>query len=117
MKEKIKICDNHSGYEVPLIWTFAFMGCEYWCPYCGFKGGMLGSGHDVEITDKLKIRLEKYKKFSNLYLNAKKNFVCYKTEWMGKYLKPSDLPEKEKNRLRKIIDDWKYHIKIENQKD
>ena len=41
----MKICDRHDEYEVPLIWTFAFSGCEYWCPYCGNKGGMMGTGH------------------------------------------------------------------------
>ena len=60
MKE-IKICENHPEFEVPLIWTFAFNGAEYWCPYCGQNSGMLGAGEDVEETPELKERLKNIK--------------------------------------------------------
>jgi len=52
-KKEIRICDRHEK-QVPLIWTFAFPGSEYWCPYCGGNFGMLGAGEMVESTMSLK---------------------------------------------------------------
>ena len=36
--------------ENPLLWTFAFVGCELYCPSCGAAGGMLGFGKLVQLT-------------------------------------------------------------------
>jgi hypothetical protein len=51
--QKIKVCNN---CEAPLIWTFCFPYAEYFCMNCGFKGGMFGSGKDVDLTPELKLK-------------------------------------------------------------
>jgi len=108
----IIICDAHDK-EVPLIWTFAFNGAEYWCPYCGKNSGMLGAGIRVEKTPELEKELEEWKKRSSDYLDAESTFVCCELEFEGKRMKPHDLPQSEKDRCRKIIDEWKYDIEKE----
>lgn len=100
MKYEMKICSMHT-YHVPLIWTFAFRGAEWWCPYCGYTGGMLGAGRNVKITRKLTDRLEKYKEMSKEYLHAKK---------MLDYFEAPYFPEKKK--LEKIVGEYKYHKKL-----
>lgn len=112
----MKICDNHPEYKVPLIWTFAFRSCEYWCPFCGFTGGMMGSGHHVGTTYELKRRYVAYKKFSNDFLHATGVQVCVSTEWEGKQIPPDELPDHEHQRLQKIRDEWKYGVEIESVK-
>jgi hypothetical protein len=107
--EKIRICSCHEE-QVPLIWTFAFNGSEYWCPACGFNGGMLGSGTMVESTKELKNSLETWKKKAEEFLNAKSAFVCCEMEFEGKRIKPIDLPDSEKIRLRRIVNEWEYQI-------
>ena len=111
MKE-IKICENHPEFEVPLIWTFAFNGAEYWCPYCGQNSGMLGAGEDIEETPELKERLKIYKKYSKKFLHANAILVCAETKYKGEWIKPKDLPRKEIDRLAKIREDWKYEVKL-----
>ena len=61
------ICEKHLEYEVPLIFTFAFIGAEYWCPYCGNSSSMFGAGGEVEETPELIKRLNAYKKYSSEY--------------------------------------------------
>lgn len=68
--QKIKVCYNHDNYRVPLIWTFKFISCEYWCPYCGYTGGMFGSGTDVRVTPKLIKRHELYKEAAKEFLSS-----------------------------------------------
>ena len=46
----IRVCDE---CETPLIWTFAFPYCERYCLNCGAKGGMMGTGTDIEATREL----------------------------------------------------------------
>ncbi len=113
MEDEIKICYNHLDYQVPLIWTFAFVGAEYWCPYCSYIGGMFGSGENVPATTKLAKRLKAYEKFTEDYLHANAIQVCHQTKWKGKYIKPNDLPQEEKDRLEKIRGEWKYKVKME----
>ena len=112
-KKEIKICARHQDYQVPLIWTFSFPGAEYWCPYCGFRGGMFGSGMDFDETSELIKRKETYEKSSKEYLHAQGVTCCSKTKWKGKYIKPGDLPQEEKDRLEKIRDEHKYEVPIE----
>ena len=45
----IRIC----SCGTPLIWTFAFDGCERFCLNCSKIGGMLGTGDDVSATREL----------------------------------------------------------------
>jgi len=61
MSKEIRICREHEN-EIPLIWTFAFDGAEYWCPYCGQNYGMLGAGIKVEETEELKKAVKYWKK-------------------------------------------------------
>ena len=112
--EEIRICSNHSDYEVPLQWTFAFMGSEYWCPYCGADMGMLGAGEQVESTPELEKRAKIYKEKSGDFLHAKRSFYASRTKWEGEWVQPKDLPEKEKGRLAQLRKDgWKYETKAE----
>ena len=69
-EKEIKICSNHTE-QIPLIWTFAFPGAEYWCPYCGFTGGMFGSGENVPETPALLQKAKEWKKKGNF--NGRKN--------------------------------------------
>ena len=77
MGKFIKICGNHEDYPVPLIWTFAFNGSEYWCPYCGFNGGMFGTGKNVESTKGLKNRLELFEAFVESSKNRSELFEAF----------------------------------------
>lgn len=112
MKEEIRICSNHQDYEVPLIWTFSFPGSEYWCPYCGSHGGMFGTGKRVPLTDELAQRQINYKTISDDYLHAIGVRVCSGTIWKGEIIRPENLPQAEKDRLNKIVEDWKYEVRI-----
>lgn len=108
----MKICANHTDYEVPLIWTFAFPGAEYWCAYCGNSTGMLGEYEDVEETRDLLKRLKKYEKRSRKFLHANASLVADSIKYEGKRITPDDLPQEEKDKDQKIRDEWEYHIKI-----
>lgn len=48
-EKQIRVCDECGK---PFFWTFAFVGCEWYCPSCGFKGDIF-SGKDVKATPKL----------------------------------------------------------------
>ena len=52
-KKTIRVCDI---CETPLIWTFAFPYAERYCLNCGAKGGMLGTGIDVDATQELEFK-------------------------------------------------------------
>lgn len=112
--EQIRVCKHHPEYIVPLIWTFAFPGAEYWCPYCGVKGGMLGTGISVDVTPELIEAEKRYEEFSSEFLHANGIKVCYTTNWMGEQIDPNDLPQEEKDRLKSIIENWQYEVKLEN---
>lgn len=112
----MKICSNHEEYKVPLIWTFAWPYNEYWCPYCDCHEGMLGAGENVEETEELKKRLELYEKATKEYLGARSTLICSELEWKGKRIKPSELPEEEIERCKKLLDSWKLNVKIEDLK-
>ncbi len=105
----IKICACHDE-EVPLLWTFAFPGAEYWCPACGYTNGMFGAGQEVEVTMPLKRLKVQWKKRSEEFLDAMSTFSCSELEWEGKRTKPSELPQEEKDRCKKVIDNWKYEL-------
>lgn len=109
----MKICSRHRSYEVPLIYTFAWNGYEYWCPYCGCHEGMLGAGEDVEDSKELEERKKLYEKASREYLNARSTLICSETEWKGKRIKPSELPKEEIERLKKLCETWELNKKAE----
>jgi len=112
-KREVRICSDHQDYQVPLISTCSFMGAEFWCPYCGFSGGVFGAGKFVPDSEELKTRHTRYKKFSSDYLHAVGVPHCSSTLFNGQWVKPNDLPEEEIDRLIKIKKDWKYETKIE----
>ena len=107
--EEIKICSCHEE-QVPLIWTFAFNGSEYWCPACGFNGGMFGSGQRVELTKELKKSAKKWEKKAEEFLDAKSTLVCYSKEINGVEVMRKDIPKEEMDRCEKIVNEWKYEI-------
>lgn len=108
MKE-IKICYNHQDEEqTPLIWTFAFPGAEYWCPYCGGRTGMLGGGEDIESTKELEVRHRDYKKRSKKYLVANSKLFCSELLWRGKWISPRDLTPRVREKLRETAKSWEY---------
>ena len=111
----MKICSNHQDYQVPLIYTYAWNGYEYWCPYCGEHEGMLGAGMEVEETGELNKRLELYKEVTKEYLNARSTLICAETKWKGKRIKPSELPKEEIERLQKLCKTWKLDEKVEGK--
>ncbi len=108
-KKEIRICTCHDE-EVPLIWTFAFNGSEYWCPACGFNGGMFGSGTKVELTKELKKSAKEWEKKAEIFLDAKSTLVCHSKEFEGKDVLRKDLPKEEIERCQKIVSEWKYEI-------
>jgi len=108
-KEEIRICTCHDE-EVPLIWTFAFNGSEYWCPACGFNGGMFGSGTKVELTKELKKSAKVWEEKAEEFLDAKSTLVCYSKKFNGETVKREDLPKEEIERCKKIVSEWKYQI-------
>lgn len=95
----IKICSNHEEYQVPLLWTFAFRGAEFWCPFCGRSEGMLGAGEDVEETEDLIKRREIYKTRTAVYLDAIGTEICASLMYEGERISPEELPQEEKDRL------------------
>jgi hypothetical protein len=110
--KEIKVCGCDDEHQVPLIWTFAFNGAEYWCPFCGNNYGMMGAGEAVPITKEIFERGEKYKEFSKEFLDAKSTTICESLMFEGKRISPEELPNKEKERMLKVINDWKYDVKL-----
>lgn len=112
----VRICDDHEDdYPVPLIWTFAFNGAEYWCPYCGANRGMLGAGELVTDEDgTLRKRLHNYKKISRKFLRAKGRQVCARTRYKGEMIKPRELPEESRQADINRIKRYKYNRKVED---
>ena len=108
-KKEIRICDRHEK-QVPLIWTFAFPGSEYWCPYCGGNFGRWGAGEMVESTMSLKREAVKWKQDSGDYLSAIGTNVCDSLMWEGNRITPDKLPQEEKDRRQMVIDEWVYEF-------
>lgn len=112
MKKKIKICDGHE-YKVPLLWTFAFNGSEYWCPYCGINGGMFGTGTDALLTEALVGRQEIYSKYSEYYLRTRGLILCSGFKFENKEYRRKEMPVNIENKLNQFAKNnkWKYRIK------
>lgn len=112
MAKTITICKEHRDYEVPLIFTLAFQGCEVWCPYCGHAEDMFG-GTEVPKTPELEKRKETYKKATEEYLHAQGLTYATLTEWQGKKIPPSELPEGEQLRMKLLRENYKLRVKAE----
>jgi len=118
MKEKILICSHHPEYKVPLLWTFAFAGSEYWCPYCGTSGGMFGTGTEVNFTEALYGRQRIYEEYSDIYLQAYGYLGCSRflvgkdEDGCDRYLTPKEMPGQMIQELTDITENgWQYGIK------
>jgi len=108
-EREIKICSRHRDKEeTPLIWTFAFNGAEYWCPYCGVNEGMLGAGENVEWTQELQDRHDKYKKESKNFLHARSAIVCSSITINGENRTFDSLPSQTQSYYRNMANSWKY---------
>lgn len=112
----MKICGNHEK-QVPLISTYAFNGAEFWCPYCGYTGGFLGAGVKVETTKELVDLHTHYVELSKGFLHAKSVGICSSTLFNGERMDPRDLPDEEKARLAKVIKDWVYDCKEDEERE
>lgn len=110
--KEIKVCGCDNDYLVPLIWTFAFCGSEYWCPYCGTSMGMMGAGEAVPLTKEIFERGKKYTELSKAYLSARSSQICNTLMFEGKRITPDKLPKSEKQKNIDIINNWKYNVKI-----
>jgi len=103
--KEIQICTEHPEYKTPLVWTIAFdFYNPYWCPYCGLNGTE-NSGITVPASKELLERHETYRKYAEDYMRAQ----AYIGKSMGLTLK-----FKEKEKLQKAKDDWKYGQKIDD---
>lgn len=74
---------------------------------------MLGAGRIAAWTQELDDRHAKFKALANEFLHANGVQVCVSTMWEGERISPDKLPQEEKDRLQKIINDWKYERKVE----
>lgn len=100
------ICDKHQGRMTPMLFTFAFPGAEYWCPYCGRTSGIIGAGETVEESKLLiTIKLADAKR-ALPYLRAVGRKVAVQTKYRGKWIKPDELPAAEKARDSDHINHW-----------
>lgn len=106
MSEQMNMC-NCGNKSTPLIFTFAFPGAEYWCPYCGGLFDIFGSGHKVEKTPELEKELTELTKSVKEYLSAKSTFCCESLMYEGERIKPRDLPKHEIERRQNIIKNFK----------
>lgn len=84
--QEITICE---------ISTFAFMGAEYWCPFCGNTVGIFG-GENVPLTPELKNEAKVWKAKSKLFLQAYSRKTCQSFLFKGKRITYAELPESEK---------------------
>ncbi len=112
-KKEIKICSSHSDYKVPLIWTFAFNGSEYWCPYCGCQEGMMGAGKDVPFTEALYGRLAIYKEHSEAFIDANSALVCSGMALEKRELdrRKEKIPPEIKLKYVEMAKSWEYKTK------
>lgn len=120
MTRRIWVCDKHGDYLVPMMHTFAFMGAELWCPFCGDTAGFPFGAEAVDETPELRKRHDLYRKAVDRseYLHAMGVRVCASTEWprgSGKQVPPDELPDEEKQRLAVIRQNgWTFSQRAED---
>lgn len=106
MTDQIRICDSSHNYEIPLIFTMAFPGVEFWCPVCDCAWGMLGAGERVPATPALIERQERLVEITGPYLRARGTFTCAAMKIDGKHVNREDFPQSMLDEARKTIDEW-----------
>lgn len=109
----MKICSNHSEYQVPLLSTMAFNGAEYWCPYCGASEGMFGAGETIKPTEKLLGRASIYREHSAYYLGANGRLACVAFDQNGCKIDRKDFSPAMMDEVRKFLKEnpWSYNVK------
>lgn len=95
--QQVTICDQHTK-QVPLLYTFAFPGAEWWCPFCGHTEGLFG-GKQVEFTADLVTEKKQWEEKTKEYLQARSRLSCSSLIWEGKRISPGELPATERDRL------------------
>ncbi len=108
MTEKIKVCQGHPERQTPLMFTMAFPGAEYWCPWCGYTAGMLGAGESVDATEQLANLAEADAEFAKPYLRAIASRTADRVKHDGEWVRPGDLPGDVIAANTKTIADWRY---------
>lgn len=105
--DTIKICDNpvHQR-QIPLVSTFAFPGCELWCPCCGMAGGILGTGLSVPDTPDLAERLDELERRSYSFLSARGKLVADRIAVDGVMLHRTEVPDHVYQEARAVVDAW-----------
>ena len=78
-ESEIRVCSQHEK-SVPLLWTFKFDGSEYWCPYCGWNGGMMGAGTHIPSTPELEEYKAELLKEAETFLSSDSDAWDYKGE-------------------------------------
>jgi hypothetical protein len=106
MSEEIKACED---CRVPLIFTFSFVGKEWWCANCGRVETYFNGQPYIKKTKKVESMLNKMKKENSNYLRAEGilNGGAYATEYKGKKVEIKDLPESFIRKLKKDLKLWK----------
>ncbi len=108
-------CPSHPGYVVPMIYTFAFLGAEYWCPHCGYKCGMFGSMSRAPVTKELQARHDAFKEKYRSYLRAMSVLCCISLDHKGVTMSPEDLPEETKQQHARDRETWKANVRVEKE--
>lgn len=107
----IRVCTEHKKH-VPLIFTMAFPGANYWCPGCGATMRVPDKDAKVELTAALEKLRDKNLEETKEYLAAASVINTDKRVLFGgRRINKEDLPQEEKDRLQKIVDDHKFPIK------
>lgn len=129
MSDMMVICSTHrEEYPTPLIFTFAFIYAEYWCPYCGRKSGMFDGGHlrlsddlPASMVETLQKRHDKFLKLAMPFMEAAGVRVCSSLEWpkgSGQQVKPRDLPSDVRAEFKRVADrGFPRWLKVENVPD
>lgn len=97
-QEQIRVCSNHAERLTPLIWTFAFPFCEWWCPHCGDIGAMFGTGRLVDSDAELVKRADEDKARSKEFLRA---VTCKSDQGV-------ELSDEQRARNAAAIAAWRY---------
>lgn len=108
--EKLRACHKHPQRKTPLIWTFAFPGAEYWCPYCGYHSGMFGAGEWIPSTLELEGIAMGDEAAARPYLAAYSFLSCSEMLYNRQWIFPDQLPQQEKEKYIAIIAAWEYPI-------
>ncbi len=103
----MRICEQHQQV-VPLLSTMAFIGAEYWCPFCGYRDGVLEAGRKIYETAHLTDQADKWRSLSRPYLHALSVRHCVSTMHKGVRMKPDELPDDVKAEHKRVIAEWKY---------